>query len=437
MKSPLKKYLVFGISFVLLLPMSATELMAVEGFDDPQPKKASDVLPADLIKGKHFQVLDNVGWKEGLHEFTVKTEFGSFSVWGEPMLHVRLAEVDAWTKLEKASTVGTGVKAVGGSIISSIGSLAKAFAHPIRTAKGAPKGVGRMFKKTERSMDNVGDAVKGEDDDGDSGSLDINEDQGAIAKLSSKMIGVNKSYRRLAKEYGVNPYTTNEALQDELLRLAKVDAVVRKGSKFLVPGLGIGVSVLVKVTNAVYEQSWLEIVARNEDTLEEMGASPDQIRALFSNDSINLTLLTMMLETLREMENVGGQLNVIDQLILLESDAEAVFFGESLQMVDWYNQNEAPIVEMLPGTLIPVALTSDKKVIAFSAADFAYWTQNEATIAVEFNDTYKGYSNEREAWIADQVSPRYTEALAELGWTLRSGLRSTVMPEIPWGLSDD
>ena len=282
-----------------------------------------------------------------------------------------------------------------------------------------------------------GDAVKGEDDDGDSGSLDITEDQGAIAKLSSKMIGVNKSYRRLAKEYGVNPYTTNEALQDELLRLAKVDAVVRKGSKFLVPGLGIGVSVLVKVTNAVYEQSWLEIVARNEDTLEEMGASPDQIRALFSNDSINLTLLTMMLETLREMENVGGQLNVIDQLILLESDAEAVFFGESLQMVDWYNQNEAPIVEMLPGTLIPVALTSDKKVIAFSAADFAYWTQKEATIAVEFNDTYKGYSNEREAWIADQVSPRYTEALAELGWTLRSGLRSTVMPEIPWGLSDD
>jgi len=294
-----------------------------------------------------------------------------------------------------------------------------------------------MFKKTERSVDNVGDYVKGEDDDGDSGALDLHEDKSAITRLSSKMVGVNRSYRRLAKEYGVNPYTTNEALQDELLRLAKVDAVVRKGSKFLVPGLGLGVSVLVKVTNAVYEQSWLEIVARNEDTLEEMGASPDQIKDLFSNDSINLTLLTMMLEILREMENVGGHLNVIDQLILLETDAEAVFFGESLQMVHWYNQNEAPLAEMLPGTLIPVALTSDKKVIAFTAADYAYWTESEAALAVEFTDTYKGYSNVREVWIADQVSPRYAEAVAELGWTFRSGLRSTVLPEIPWGLSDD
>ena len=58
---------------------------------------------------------------------------------------------------------------------------------------------------------------------------------------------------------------------NKLLRLAKVDAVVRRDSKFLVPGIGLGASILAKVTNAVYEQSWLEIVARNEDTLEERG----------------------------------------------------------------------------------------------------------------------------------------------------------------------
>jgi len=420
---------------VLISALGATNLAAVDGFDDPQPKKASDILPADLITGKHFRVLDGVTWNDGLHEFTVETEFGSFDVWGEPMLRVRLAEVDAWVKIEHTSDAEIGAKAVGGSILGSIGALASAFAHPIKTVKGVPKGVGRMFHKAEHSVDKAGNFVRG-DSEGSSGEVPTDDDN-AISKLSKKMVGVNTSYRRLAQEYGVNPYTTNEAIQEELLRLAKIDAVTRKGTKILLPGVGLAVSVIVKVTKAVYEQSWLEIVALNEDTLEVMSASPDQIKALFSNDAINLTLLTTMLETLKSMENVGGHLNVVDQMILLETDAEAVFFAECLLMADWYNQNESPLVEMLPGTLIPVALTADKKVIAFSAADFAYWTPEQKVVIVDFDGLYKDYSLQREAWIADQVSPRFVEGLGELGWTVRSGLRSSVMPEIPWGLADD
>jgi hypothetical protein len=222
-----------------------------------------------------------------------------------------------------------------------------------------------------------------------------------------------------------------------LLRLAKVDAVAREGTKFLLPRGNLGLGVVVKVSKLVYSKSWLEIVERNEDALEEMGASTEQIDALFSNDTINLTLLTMMLETLREMESLEGRINVINQLIMLESDAEAVFFGECLLMAGWYNDNEALLAKMLPGTLIPVALTAAGKVIAFSAADFAYWTPDQATTVVQFTDQYREYSPDREAWIADQVSPRFVEGLGELGWTVRSGLRSSVLPEIPWGLSDD
>jgi hypothetical protein len=425
----------FSLLLACLLQSNAATVMAVEGFDEPQPVKASEVLPADLIKGKNFQVLDGVTWKEGLHEFTVETEFGSFTVWGEPMLHVRLAEVDAWIELENTSSVGAGVKAVGGSFFDSVGTLASAFSHPIQTVTGVPTGIGRMFQKTAHDVEKVGDFVAGDNGDKE-GEVSHPGGESSVTKLSKKMIGVNKSYRRLAEEYGVNPYTSNEAIQEELLRLAQVDAVVRKGSKILLPGIG-PMSIVVKVSRAVYEKSWLEIVATNEETLEEMGATPNQIKALFDNESINLTLLTMMLELLKQMENTGGQLNVVEQLILLNSDAEAVYFAESLMMADWYNSNEGPLVEMLPGTLLPVALTADKKVIAFSAADFAYWTPAEADLLIEFTEMYSGYSAQREAWVADQVSPRYAEGLAELGWGVRSGLRSSVMPEIPWGLSDD
>lgn len=409
--------------------------LAVDGYDDPQPRKASDILPPDLVTGKHFRVLDKVTWREGLHEFTVETDFGSFDVWGEPMLHVRLAEVDAWYELENTSSAEAAAKSVGKSAVRSIGSLAKAFAHPLKTIKGTPTGVSRMFKKAEHGVEKVGDYVDTDDDGKKSGEL--SGDENPIAKLSGKMIGVNKSYRRLAKEYGVNPYTTNEALQEELLRLAKVDAVAARGTTILMPGLGIGLKIVDKVSRAVYEESWLEIVARNEDTLEEMGASPEQIKALFANDSINLTLLTLMLETLKVLENVQNPLNVVDQMILLETDAEAVFFAESVMMADWYNDNEAALIEWVPGTLVPVALSENNKLLAFSAADYVYWTPSEEVIIREFVNQYIDYSQEREVWIADQASPRFIEAVGEMGWGVRHGMRSTVLPEIPWGLSDD
>lgn len=129
-------HLAAGLTLILLLPMSAAELRAVEGFDEPGPRNASEILPADLIKGDHFRVHDGVGWNDGLHEFTVETEFGSFDVWGEPMLRVRLAEVDAWVALRNTSGFEVGAEAMGRSALSAVGALANAFAHPIRTIAG-------------------------------------------------------------------------------------------------------------------------------------------------------------------------------------------------------------------------------------------------------------------------------------------------------------
>ena len=203
------------------------------------------------------------------------------------------------------------------------------------------------------------------------------------------------------------------------------------------PGIGTALTVVAKVTTSIYEESWLEIVAGNENILVEMGASPDQIKALFKNDAINLTLLTLMIQILQEMVGVEGRINVVDQLILLETEAEAVFFAESLLMADWYKDNESPLAQMLPGTLVPVVLTMDGKVIVFTAADYAYWTPKQASVAAEFTQLYQEYSSQREAWIADQASPRFVEGIGELGWAVRSDLRASVLPEIPWGLSDD
>ena len=145
------KTILMALSLASMGLFITSNSLAVDGYDDPQPRKASDVLPPDLVTGKHFRVLDNVTWSEGLHEFTVETEFGSFEVWGEPMLHVRLAEVDAWYELENTSSAEAAAKSVGKSAVRSVGSLAKAFAHPLKTIKGTPTGISRMFPLADLS----------------------------------------------------------------------------------------------------------------------------------------------------------------------------------------------------------------------------------------------------------------------------------------------
>ena len=144
-----------------------------------------------------------------------------------------------------------------------------------------------------------------------------------------------------------------------------------------------------------------------------------------------------MIEILKKLEGIEGRLFVVEQATLLQTEAEAVWFAESLLMADWFHQNETPIAKMLPGTLVPVALTTDHRVIVFSATDYAYWTQETAAILDDFTKQYSKYSDRGELWTADQVSPRFVKEIRALGWTVTSDNRSTVLPEIPWGIPDD
>ena len=91
---------------------------------------------------------------------------------------------------------------------------------------------------------------------------------------------------------------------------------------------------------------------------------------------------------------------------------------------------------MLLETLIPVGLSLDGRVIAFSAADYAYWDQLNESIATEFTQKYTKYSPRREAWVADLVSERFIEGMRGLGWTVHFKIRRSALPEIPWGLQD-
>jgi hypothetical protein len=426
---------------VCMLTSVSSPAQKLSAYETVPTRKASEVLPSALIRGEHFTVRDQVGWKDGLHLFTVDSDFGPFEVWGEPMLRVRLREVEALHTLKRTSNAAVGTTAAARQMGKSVVSLGKAFAHPVKTGKALPGGVKRLFKSVKydvESLSSTGKAVADEKAQGGPAEGEASQAKKAGIKLGRSLAGVNGSYRSWAEQMGVNPYTTNQALHDELERIAKAEAGARVGTKIFAPSLiPEELKIVTDVAKTAYHKEWRVIIEENIAALAAMNVTDGTKSRFLDNPHINLTLQTLFIELLEAMTGVGDRAIVIQQASLLQTDAEAAFFAESLMMAQWFHANQAPAARMLGGTLIPVILTTDGRVIAFSASDFEYWTQKTAPIAVEFNQQYQNISRKREVWVADNVSPGYVRGVSNLGWSVRSDLRARVLPQIPWGLRDE
>ena len=427
---------------IICIPASATlTAQTLTAFETPPIRKVSTVLPPTLIKGQHFEVRDQVGWKEGLHLFTVDSDFGPFEVWGEPMLRVRLREVEALYTLKQTSNAAVGTSAAAKQMGRSLVSLGKAFKHPVKTSKAIPGGVKRMFKSIKydaKSLSSTGKAVADERAQGGPTEGENSEAKKAGVKIGRSLAGVNSSYRKWAEKVGVNPYTGNIALHDELERVAKTEAGAKIGTKIFAPSIiPEELKIISDVSKTAYHKEWRVIIEENDRALDAMAVKPGTKAHFLENPYINLTLQTLIIELLEAMTGTEDRAIVIEQASLLLTDAEAAFFAESLMMAHWFHVNQAPAARMLGGTLIPVILTNDGRVIAFSASDYEYWTPLTAPIAAEFNQQYRNVSRKREVWVADNVSPGFVKGVSNLGWSVRSDLRSHVLPEIPWGLQDE
>lgn len=188
----------------LLLTSVVCNAQIDEIYDIPGSINASDILPPSLVKNEHFTVREEVTWFEGLYQFTVDTEFGSFEIWGEPMLRVRLQEFIAWNTLNDMSSTGVGTQAVGRTAFRSISALLTAFSHPITTIKGLPQGIGRLFKGVGRDIEAVAEFVSGQKSEESPGSLNRYDDDesNAMTETAELLVGVNSAYRLWADKLG-------------------------------------------------------------------------------------------------------------------------------------------------------------------------------------------------------------------------------------------
>ena len=215
-------------------------------FETPPVLEASKLLAPEILKGPYHQVAEKVTSDGYFNTYHIESTFGAFDVEGLPMLEVRISEMTALAELDKISSTkvfqDAALKAGKGIVMAPVNIVkktAQTVSDPgaiVDTVAGIPDGAEKLFswayRKTKGAVVAVGDAVSGSSDDANSSGsgVSVSDTLQGGANFGLEYLGYNKNQRAWFKKLQINPYTTNQTLKDEVIRVAGIETAVGTAS---------------------------------------------------------------------------------------------------------------------------------------------------------------------------------------------------------------
>ncbi|MCX5737895.1 MAG: hypothetical protein NTZ61_05250, partial [Proteobacteria bacterium] len=281
------------------------------GFEKPPVLSAADAAPPNLVKGNGFRIADRVPTDGLTTLFTLKADVGITEVHGVETLALRVSELPALRELGKASKTATFTKALADAAKRPVKAAVQIVQHPVDTVKGIPSGLGRFFDRVGSGSERLYDAAT---DSSKSGGQRTEEIAKKSGQLTMDALGYEQELRKLARQLGVDPYTTNVALAKKLDEFASVAFYGRVGLNTLI-SVVVPASLAITGTSAtrdlIYDTPRGDLVVKNETARSAMGASDLQIRALQAAPGFTLSLQTELVDQLGKLGGVAGRPAVV------------------------------------------------------------------------------------------------------------------------------
>ena len=405
---------------VAIVPGAVALMLAggVPAFEPAPTFQASKILPADLLKGTHFTVSEEVK-AEGVYQvFEIVSDFGNIEAEGRTVLRTRVLEVGALARLSEVSKGEIFAKAAGGAVLAVGKGVASVVRDPGGTARGIGGGLKRFGVNLGRKAKRTADSVTKDDKKADDGSASARDKAlDAAGGAANSILGVNGAARRWAQKLGVDPYTTNPVLHKALVDVGKIDTAASIATKIVLP-----VPTLVAGTATVGGLVWStdpeELRKMNEARLAEIGVPKPVASRFFVNGNYTLTMQTRLIAALHAVKVKGGA-DYVDTAGDADDEREALFFVESAEMLAETNKTE-PVSALLSDSRGVVAKKGDTAV-ALLPVDWLRWT------AETQKDTTELAARARRELAATSLEMRITgtasaaakTALRAEGWTVK------------------
>ncbi len=367
-------------------------------FETPSAIPAKSFVPASALSGSLHSVRP-LTYNDGLRNtYFVDTGTGVMEVTGTPLLLQRIRElyaIDYLRGVSRAGEFGKAIASAGRAKLESVGSLLN---DPIGAVKNVPRGASRFFGR-------IGEGSKG--------GKGTTEDNGL-----KDLLGVTKAKVQLAAKLGVDPYSTNQELQQELTGVARAMAggglAVDLGSSVATGGAGVALTVIGAnqtlqdvLTNSTPED--LRILNRKK--LFALGVDRPLADEFLMHPWFSPWHETIITDALSRI-GVDPTAYLTSAVRALTAE-DAFFFQRTAQLLLAYHANAAPLRAIRLNGGIITALDNNGILVAPVSLDYAIWNESTARRAEEFmaidhdSELIKGLA----LWTDGQLSDQLCEEL--------------------------
>ena len=399
----LRRTLALGL-FLTAKSLCATTMPPVE----PMPTVEAAVLaPAALLNGAGYTVDAKVPVAGYMGQFTLRAPAGIFSANGTEMLAIRESELTAIAKASELRQTDLFAQALAASAKKTGAAIGQAVTKPVETIQGIPAGVGRFLQSAGKTASRATESATGSK----------SSQAGGTADAAADLLGVNEAKRRIAKQIGADPYTTNPVLAKQLDDLA--GAAFAGGVSLDVAlavttaGVATAISTTASVSNMVWDKSPVDIRSMHEQKLAAMGVGPDTVRAFVTNRWLTPTLSVPFVEQLSQISTAKGRAAVVALASTVASEGEARFMVNAVGIARGINTDKDPVVAIDLDGRILVVRTRGGRVEVPAPVDYVAWTETVKA----FSERHPKAAS-RTIRLTGIASERARQGLKSAGWVV-------------------
>ena len=333
-------------------------------YETPGQVNAEDFLPKSAFSGKRL-FIERRAQNNGLQNtYRIRAAAEEYEVIGSAAAIESLQELKAIDELQRISTAKAFAHGLKQSAKGTYQTGKEIVRDPVGAVKKVPQGASRFFGK-----------VKGffSDDEDDTSQ------KSSAGETVKGILGVDDEKRKLAARLGVDVYSRNQTLQDELKRVAS--ATAGGGLAFDIGTLPIGGAVGVGLTVIGIQQTVDSLINNsspdsvrkwNEQTLSTLGASPDLTAQFLNHPWYTLKQITIVTASLDKTGINPDLFLKCANEALTEQDGR--YFEQVAQLLASYSEKVARLKSLrLQGATLCAVDSKDSLVVPVSL-DYAIWT---------------------------------------------------------------
>lgn len=388
---------------------------------------ARDVLPGWTLASPHYKISPIVEVEEFEFVFDIAARHGDYRARGLGELKRCLREIEAIARLGDVSQSRAFASSLSSSLSNPLVTTFGVARRPISSVTGLPGGIGRYlggkWYQVKRGSEDALDkwrAFRAPDEEEEERVVTEEPADAASApqrigrsadKLSKRHLGHDGAKRKWARRLGVDPYSSNPALQEALGRIAWASSLGDFAGDFAMPGSEV-FSYAGKAQELVWERPPHQLEREIIQRLANCGLAEQWIEAFIETETYSLTEKVALSLAMKELGATGNLALLVETLLEAETGRDAAVLIRTVELFAQYCGEVCPLASLRRVRGMLVGTSQKGYDVVPIAADYVHWTPllYEALLAEGF------VSDKREVWVAGEVSPVARLRLSHHGW---------------------